>query len=332
MREKILFNSHFVTKKNLNEDDLMVAIGVGFAAYKIEGRYYLNMRDLYVSIYGLDKVERRKMNELKEGLLKLESLEIIENLTEFDSSVYLFDRTSLFKKNNKDGFWVDLYMEDIHKIYSSSFKNRKRLMQFFIQFLTRRDSHYAKSKKYKYKFINDSMSYLSKKFKITEKTICTYLNELEELEVIYVVKRKTRPDRKQYYKYGNVYCLVRDKDLLLEFLQKLDGRYGNMPIENVEKIIKSDTRSRKKEQRLWGKYTWVTKGKKYSYEEMRDIYRVVLLYNDEQETRAKHAKEQGKNFEMKLKDLSYFDEYDFATGMPAEDSPEYISFLLGYTN
>lgn len=330
MKSEILFNAHWIKIDKMEKDEMIAAIGVIIAANVDEGFIYLNIKDAYVALYDREPIKPLKMKALKAGLDGLVKKGYIDSCYEFNKDCYELRGVHLYRSDESSGFWFPLMKCDVRKILLSNLKSNKNLLRFFIILMSRRDGKEIKSPKYKYKFVYDSIGFLSKYAEIPETKTYEYLKTLEEMELIYIARLATIPNKKVYYKSGNIYCAMRDKDLLIEFLKKIDSKFEKTDPKAVEQYLKVIPDRKKEMQKYINEYIAYRDGEKtYSEDELKRIYEAVEKHNKHEDLKLKKALKNKNDYMPDYYDISIFDDCDFVKNAPEEGSDEWFNQMFG---
>lgn len=330
MKKEILFNVHWIKSEKMTKEEMIAAIGVIMAANVEDDYIYLNIKDAYVALYDREPIKPLKMKALKQGLDSLVKKGYIEKYVEFNKDCYELHGVHLYRGDESEGFWFGLMKIDVRKILLSNLKSNKNLLRFFIILMSRRDAKEVKSQKYKYKFVYDSIGFLSKYAEIPETKTYEYLKSLEDMGLIYIARLATIPNKKVFYKSGNIYCAMRDKDLLIEFLKKIDKNFKITDPKAVEQYLKVIPDRKKESQKYINEYISYRDGyKDYDEDELKKIYRAVEKHNKNEDLKVKRALKDKKNYTPNYYDTSIFDDCDFVKNAPEEGSDEWFAELFG---
>jgi hypothetical protein len=293
----------FVSRKiiddtNLSNDAFTVYVGLQMMIREKEYSYLVCPETLKCILADEDIFNENKLLFIKRGmeeLIKKKYIKIIRKLTNHYGGLYHIDLSSIYGANIP---FVKVNVSDIHKIFSSSVKVKQGLFRYYCKILSLIGNN---------SYCQASFEDINKDIHLGSVPTMIRWNEIlgqNDLGLLYISHRNGFAQRKnntstplpnRYYKpeYKIEAILWRSK---LNTNIHHDGQGSKLHPNSVLK-----------------KYDWFVNGKEYSYDELKDMYHSLVLYNHDVIKKNKKYRDENRpeSWQKKIKDLTVFKEYDF---------------------
>lgn len=283
----IVIGKKALENKGLSHESISV-----YATIQLIKSYHFNDKQLYVNsnmIYFymngfIDKVSRKKMEQIKSGLDCLVDNGIIVPVNIVGKYEYILNVKDL-DINSKDDYFVKISYDEYNKIMTCGKQvNRYQMFSYFCTIISNINysKNYFNKSSYVGKFCGLTLKVLAEKSMINNyRLLCKedgYNDILEELKLLYIYKSDTikRIGDGQYENLNNIYCRYKDKDLADEYGKSRDASFSIKPESNAKVINMSMSK----------KYSYLVsntyKGN-YSKNEIIDILEWAKKYNEKEE-------------------------------------------------
>lgn len=233
--------------------------------------------------------DRRMYNNIKAGIKSLAEREIITILDQ-DNDTYVISNNGLEVDTEKDKFVV-VELWELQKVFAEANKPFK-VFDFFLNLVgtinnSTKEWHMSQDEMVKF-------------WGYSKRTVNDYLEQLENMQLIYVYRHNKRRIDGTYYKLNNSYGRYADKDMIIAETQKYAGT-----VECEDEFMRLDRRSIKQ------RYNAYCNGsKKYidAPAALQDLYNECLLYNKSLKFRKIEGSYDGEWKQGEELDLSVFPE------------------------
>lgn len=254
--------------------------------------------------------QRRFLDYIRTGLNELIDLQIIKK-TDEKSKHYVFDCSKLFIDTEKQHFTI-IESEELLTIFRIKTANNFMLLKYFIYLMGTISSSidvWLDAYDHRNRVIGnltiDRISHISN---TPERTIIEYNKLLEENNLLYVHRAEDfiiDKSNGSITRFKNIYGRPVDK-IYIDAFAAQQKKYKQSYIYK-ENTIEDANRKRSYAQ----KYNWLCKGydKKYSLEQIRDIYEYVLTENLKYERL--YEKQNNSYYLDKIRSLNVFEKYGF---------------------
>lgn len=299
----MIIKDKLITSDGFDEDMLLVYIGLRRIMDSETDEYYSSLGYLTYSLIGKQITNKSLTNSITSGIEKLIVKGLVsytEDIKDMRKNEWTLNLSNLHigKVKNKEPseFYTVIKFDHIFTIINSTFKEKLKLLFFYCYICTT-------MQKVGFKVGVGFTSYkdMSAAIHISRQTISKYMDKLEDMKIIHIYRSndavKTSDGIKEI---SNTYGDIDIKDKVILVGKEFEETYG----EN-KKIIKSTRQSRSRS--ASAKYNIIvndlmaTGEIRYKYEDMKEIYEILVDYN-------KRYKDD--TFKEK-KDLSIFSGYDF---------------------
>jgi hypothetical protein len=297
---KVYLLNNVIKNTNISNYCIAAYIALRMIYKKGQSKYYLNSNIVYFMLSGNICNSRKILENLKQGILDLESIELI-NILERDksNSNFIINPINFDIKdvNLKDNYYVTIDYNEITTLVNSDYSNKFKILRYFVYLITT----FVKSKNYGIQTVNN----MSNSLNIDDSTIYKYNDILQKLKLIYIYNSKDIYKDKDGTILGisNTYGRYKDKNIIIKSGQDHESKYGHEYLTKISKISGNKTRSASQ------RYNAFCNGKEYSEDKLKEIYTIIKEFNDRQ------------SYDDKKKDLSVFSKYEFYdVNIKAEDS------------
>ena len=300
MNETLYIKDKITTNMDITNDGYVTYLALLCLMRKNKKLYYVNVNLLAYVLTDLFPVSRPIFNSINNGITNLADNKIIKFNPDMDNTKkkyeWIVDLSCIYER---DGYFSNAMIDDIRKILSESkhFGSAASLLRFYIYLLT--TIHKKKDDMNGVGFT--SISDMSDKAGLNEKTIYSYFERLETLDLIYVYRPKVSIIKKD----GNIkeipasYGRLCDKNNIITVGTNYETKYTT---QSTSKEKKNNLRS------LSQKYTVIFNclrdSKKIPYEDniVKEIYYAIKELNEKYENSSRTER---------IKPLEIFSEYDF---------------------
>lgn len=297
---KVYLKKEIVNNKNLSAEAISVYIALRCLFVMNKDIYYISLNQLAFELTNENKYNRYFINSLEQGVNDLINNDIIDLVDAISKTEYILDLSKLYFK---DEFFTTIDTDEIHKIMSQNSDKFKVLYYFtvLIGTLINKDTELL---------LKDtgamSQSYFAEQTGITLKSIRKYNNVLEELKLVFTYHSDDllRFDDGTIKNITNTYGRYCDIETVKKSYLRYKSQYGYNFIEE-QKIVKKQMG--KINRSLSQKYNNMLKGKKYCYEDTKEIYFGMIELN--KSLRERYYSDDYYN--QYRKNLDIFKDYDF---------------------
>ena len=190
MNEQIIINRKHIEDEKINDEVLLLII---LLSSKIEHDSsdinYVDMYELLDCIINKNLTDSIR-KEIENSFKKLEELNIINNLEEFEDLKFKFSPQSL-KYVPFQCSYVRIFLSDIIKIcHNIKYHNLYKMIRIYVNILTYADFSSKLPKNYKFKVYHLGRNYLIKKSGINPLSYQEYINFLQDNRIIYLTREK----------------------------------------------------------------------------------------------------------------------------------------------
>lgn len=300
MNKTLYIKDEITNNTNITNDGYVTYLALLCLMRKDKKLYYININLLTYVLTDVFPAPRSFFNSISNGIINLADTKIIKITNDIDSTKkkyeWIVDLSYIYERN---GYFSKAEIDEIRKILFTSkhFGSATSLLRFYIYLLT--TIHKNKDEMLGVGFT--SVSDMSTTTGLNEKTIYSYLERLENLELIYVYRPKVSIVKKD----GNIkeipssYGRLCDKDNIITVGTNYETKYIT---QKTSKEKKNNLRS------LSQKYSVVLNclrdGKKIPYDDktLKEIYYAIKELNKKYEDDSRNER---------IKQLDIFSDYDF---------------------
>lgn len=290
----------------ISEDSYLTFVGFLLMQKGEEFMYYVTTSLLSYLLTKIYPPNRFILHSLSNGIIDLANRQIIIMSQNDKEGEWIIDLSVINECGDKkeDNYYTSVKEKDIPIILSSNEKHYGRsisLLRFYIYVLS--TLHKKKDNKQGLGFT--SLNKMSLASGITKKTIISYFNKLEELELIYTYHAKNTV----VFNNGNIreisstYGRFENKEKIIQYGSEYEEKYGSEFESSFKKLSRNEMSKTKSYSQ---KYTYLVKciaeGKPNPYDEQecKDIYKSMQSFNIK-----------SNNPKSKKKDLTVFSKFKF---------------------
>ena len=266
-----------------------------------------------IEFYLTGKISRRRIigDYIKCGINELIDNEIIKKIDE-TSKHYILDCSNLLIDISSTKFTAITFHE-VQKIFQIKNINNFLLLRYFILLIGTISSKitvYLENGEYKNRVVgNFTIDYLSEISNISDRTIIEYNKILESIGLIYVFRQEDFVIDKEnnIKRLNNVYGRACDSAYIDTYAKNQQKHYESY------KYTENNLKKANSKRRLAQMYQQLLKGggKKYSEQDIKDIYNYVIKENEKYERM--YAKNKCEDYLDKIRDTEIFTKYEFIT-------------------
>lgn len=303
----------YIIKKILEERELSDSAFCVWAALQpfsnVQMELLLSVPYLGFLIFGREPT-RAEEKVIKNGFHELIECGDISVSQTLKKGEYVCNIRNLYFEQGSEYFVVVTY-DELHKIMNIQTKaNKEKLFRYFVSVVG--CFNHSKNVDVEYRGKVCGISLESINALIPKKTAINYNEILEINELLYVY----RADDVLFSKNGmkriaNSYSRFDDKDLCIKFVTYYQSNYGwNRSKERRKSELNKANASRS----LAQKYNNLVKGKQYDIETVSDLYQWAVEWNQTQKKIYAEEIAKGNAPELRQKDMTVFEKYNFAKG------------------
>lgn len=290
----------------LSSNGYLTYIGILMLLRKNENTYFVRSDSLSYLLTRTYPPIKQIMKCIDYGMVELAKKQMIVISQSDKAHEWIID-TDPMKIDNKKSpsdYYTRVDEKEIQKILTSNNQYYTRsisLINFYIYVLST-----LFKKKGEYEGVGfTSLSDMSELYGINVKTILSYLNQLEELELLYVYRAKDsiQFEDGEIREISHTYGRYKDKQKIIQVGSKHEEEYGikmKAKFKKIQKIRGDTTRAASHKYKHIIKCLEECKEIPYTYKECKEIYLLMADYNK----RYSYKPERNK-------DLSVFKNFDF---------------------
>lgn len=301
MNETLYIKDKITNNKNITNDGYVVYLALLCLIRKDQKIYYINPTLLAYELTGVYPPNRQIINSMITGISNLTNEKLIHNnmnIPDKNKKLYewIIDISDIYERS---GYFVNIDISDIRKIFEKKerYRNAISLLRFYIYLLT--TLHKKKDELEGVGFT--SIDTMAEETDLNQKTIYSYINELESFGLIFVYRSKCSILNKDggIKEISSTYGKLINKDKIIKIGMDYEKSY------NTQKISR---KNKNKLRSLSQKYNYlvscIENGKKIPYSDniLNDMYLSLIELNN---SYIKHSRSD------RVKDLSIFSNYDF---------------------
>lgn len=259
--------------------------------------YNVNGKNIYYLLSGKVCTSIFIANNFNKSILNLESHGIISITQNYKNEEFEVDLSRFEIVNPKKNYYTIIHDHEVRKIINSGKKFRHKILRYFVYLA----STFMCSSKDKFvphvSYAPAEKLAMAVNFRDT-KTVYRYNQILQDLKLIYIYRAGffVQFDGAEIKGISNVYGRCKDKQMVIQEGEKYAERYGVKGKSISQLDTAKSTRSASQKFNMW-----INGKKEYTYDELKDIYTILLDYNKRYE----------KVDNTKHKDLTVFKDYDF---------------------
>ena len=271
--------------------------------------YFAN--DRYLSYVLTDKYppDHRLLIHISTGIRGLDEKDIIQICQSDSKSEWIINIESMVNKDTdaarqKKDYYTAMDESEVHTILMSNPKHYPKaisLLRFYVYVLSTLIKKEEKRKGVGFTSVKDMVGTIG----CNEKTILSYLKQLEEMNLIYVYRPKAfiRYENGDISEISHTYGRFCDKDKIMQIGKEHEETYGTNSKSEFKRIRKENgDKTRSYSQKYNRLVDLTSKGSEcpYSYDECKEIYAAMQELN-----------QRYKNRPEREKDLSVFNKFNF---------------------
>lgn len=293
----LYLTDEIIGNASLSDTDIATYIALKMRYLKSEKLYNTNGKNIYYFLSGKVCTSNYIADKFNKSILNLESHGLISIVQNHKNEEFEVDLSKFEIVNPKNNYYTIIYDDEVRRIINSGKLYRYKILRYFVYLV----STFMCSTKDKfvphvsYKPADELATAVN--FKDT-KTVYRYNKILQDLKLIYVYRAGffVQFDGAEIKGISNVYGRYKDKDMIIQEGEKYAERYGVKGKSISQLDTAKSTRSASQKFNMW-----INGKKEYTYDELKDIYTILLDYNKRYE----------KVDKTKYKDLTVFKDYDF---------------------
>lgn len=254
--------------------------------------------------------KRRIINDyIKCGINELVDNNVVTKIDEV-SKHYVLDCSNMWIDTDKVNF-TTITFNEVQRIFNIENINNFLMLRYFIILIGSISSKvtvYLPNGEYKNRVVGTfTIDYLSKLSGISERTIIEYNKVLESIGLIYIARQEDFVIDKEnnIKRLNNIYGRACDFEYIDTFAQN-QKKYNESYKYTNNNLTKSNNK-----RRLAQMYQQLLKGhgKKYTNEQIKEIYDYVI--NENKKYEALYEKDKYEDYLDKIRDVEIFEKYEF---------------------